>query len=550
MDAATGKEERLTSKGRYYTPDLSPSGEKIIAVHINDSLATTLDLINSATKNRESFFEAPSGHYYMNPRFIDETNVVYSLRSPDARMSLQLLDLGTGKTKELIPYSTGSIGLPNVKGDTVFFTAGFTGNDELYGYNIRSTELFQLTQSKTGNYHASADNDALYWSNFTSYGLQLQKSPVKDLLWKPVNINSLRSAAEMYPVALPKNSLSTTTKRYAEKRYSQSTRLFNFHSWQPNYIDPEFSLSLLSDNILNTFSNELFYLYNQNETSHSVGWNTAYAALFPVITGGVQHTRGRDFQVRNRTLTLDNIELRGGFYIPLNFTKGKSYKQLNFGSSYVFNRTWARGYYKDSLNAFSNSYLQHFVNWAQYLPMARQHIYPKLGIATTMQYRHLLKDEGYQVFNNTFLYLPSLGNHSIVINGSIQQRDTNSIVFGNRFANARGYQDYSLSRIWKVGANYHFPILYPDLGFASIIYFQRIRGNLFYDFARGYSNNKLISRDFKSIGGEMFFDTKWWNQLPVTVGIRVSHLLTQGLGGDRKGSTYFEFILPLSLIPD
>jgi hypothetical protein len=254
--------------------------------------------------------------------------------------------------------------------------------------------------------------------------------------------------------------------------------------------------------------------------------------------------------VRNRTLTLDNIELRGGFYIPLNFTKGKSYKQLNFGSSYVFNRTWARGYYKDSLNAFSNSYLQHFVNWAQYLPMARQHIYPKLGIATTMQYRHLLKDEGYQVFNNTFLYLPSLGNHSIVINGSIQQRDTNSIVFGNRFANARGYQDYSLSRIWKVGANYHFPILYPDLGFASLIYFQRIRGNLFYDFARGYSNNKLISRDFKSIGGEMFFDTKWWNQLPVTVGIRVSHLLTQGLGGDRKGSTYFEFILPLSLIPD
>lgn len=147
--------------------------------------------------------------------------------------------------------------------------------------------------------------------------------------------------------------------------------------------------------------------------------------------------------------------------------------------------------------------------------------------------------------------MPSVGNHSIVLNGSFQQRDTASIVFSNRFANARGFQDYNLSRMWKLGANYHFPIVYPDLGTANILYVQRVRGNLFYDFARAYSNDKLRSRDFKSVGGEMYFDTKWWNQLPVTFGFRISHLLTQGLlAGDNKGSTYFEFILPVNLIPN
>lgn len=35
--------------------------------------------------------------------------------------------------------------------------------------------------------------------------------------------------------------------------------------------------------------------------------------------------------------------------------------------------------------------------------------------------------------------------------------------------------------MYKLGVNYHFPIVYPDWGFANIIFFQRIRANAFYD---------------------------------------------------------------------
>jgi hypothetical protein len=103
--------------------------------------------------------------------------------------------------------------------------------------------------------------------------------------------------------------------------------------------------------------------------------------------------------------------------------------------------------------------------------------------------------------------------------------------------------------MWKVAANYHFPIVYPDFGIASIVYFQRLRGNLFYDYMRVYSNDKTLFRNLRSVGAELYFDTRWWNQQPVSFGFRISHLL-ESFATDVRGANWFEFILPLDLIPN
>jgi hypothetical protein len=226
------------------------------------------------------------------------------------------------------------------------------------------------------------------------------------------------------------------------------------------------------------------------------------------------------------------------------------YKFLNLGSDYVLNQTWLAHGLKDSSKQ-TNSYLRHFISWAHYLPSARQHIYPKFGYTLSGAYRHLLDRKGFQLIGNSQLFLPSFSNHSIVLTGSWQETDTNNIVFSNRFANSRGYDDYYFSRMWKAGANYHFPIAYPDIGFANIFYLQRLRGNLFFDFTKLYSKNKRASRNLRSIGGEIYFDSKLWNELPVSFGVRLSYLLDNGFTtNDRKGNTWFEFILPLDLIPE
>ena len=101
----------------------------------------------------------------------------------------------------------------------------------------------------------------------------------------------------------------------------------------------------------------------------------------------------------------------------------------------------------------------------------------------------------------------------------------------------------------KLGVNYHFPLFYPDWGFGSIVYFLRVRANAFYDFTRikDYNQNRvLVSRDLRSFGGEVYFDTKWWNQQPISFGFRYSRLQDAALQG--LSPNQWEFVLPVSLI--
>ena len=148
------------------------------------------------------------------------------------------------------------------------------------------------------------------------------------------------------------------------------------------------------------------------------------------------------------------------------------------------------------------------------------------------------------------MYVPGLlSTHNLLLNASFQERDTlGEVSFGNRFAYSRGYTGRYFTRMWKVAANYHLPLWCPDWGVGNILYIQRIRMNLFYDFTKVYSTDKKQTRDQRSVGGELFADTKWWNQYPLTFGIRVSQLLDRDQFDGFKG-TFFEFVMPVSIFP-
>jgi hypothetical protein len=144
------------------------------------------------------------------------------------------------------------------------------------------------------------------------------------------------------------------------------------------------------------------------------------------------------------------------------------------------------------------------------------------------------------------VYLPSVANHSLVLSGSYQQEDLSNIIFSNRFFNARGYDESDSARMWRASVNYHFPVAYPDWGFGGIVYFQRVRTNLFYDFSQLYSGSKDRKANVRSTGVELFFDTKWWNQLPVSFGVRYSYLLDAAASGIKQHQ--LELILPTDLL--
>jgi hypothetical protein len=555
LDIHTKEEKQITQKGKYFTPDLSLDGDRILAVSFTDSLQSELHVL-SRDGNVIRRIKAPANALFVHPRFINNDEYVVALRLGNSTMSMQRGSLSTGTAETVLQAGAATIGYPFVQNNNLYFVSSQSGNDDLYEMDLTGRfpvqRIRQLTFSQTGNYFPTVLNDTLTWSQFTSNGYRLQKAALNSIKAIQVSGDDLHKRMAPFKIALQEapNVLAQNERVFETSDYKKSTGLFNLHSWRPNYTDPEITYSLYSDNILSTFSNELFYRYNINETSHGFGLNTFYGGLFPVLNAGVEYTFDRTIETTSLTYTLNQLEARFGYNIPLNFTGGKMYKNFNIGSNYVYNQITPTEAYRNLLRSRTASYLHHFISYSQQLPRAVQHIYPKFAYAINLQHRHLLNDAGFQSLGGVSLYLPSIRNHSIVLAANIQETDTANITFSNRFANSRGYNDFYFSRMWRLSGNYHMPLVYPDKGIPGIVYFLRVRTNFFYDYAKVYSNDKTRSANQRSVGGEMYFDTKLFNALSATIGIRVSHLLDNDFSRTRpKGTNVFEVILPLNIIP-
>jgi hypothetical protein len=459
-----------------------------------------------------------------------------------------VVNVSTAENERITPPSFTVIGYPSVHNNIIYFTAAYEGNDDLYAYRLNDKKLFKLSSKQTGSYYANTSKDSIVWSQFTADGLQLQTDALNNMRWQEVTLPQNKKS--FFSVDEGENILATDTRKFEVSRYKKATELINFHSWRPYYDAPEYTFTLYGDNILSTFFTEIFYRYNENERSHGAGFDLGYGGLFPVLTAGAEYTFNRHVNITTPQSVvpglLNSYELRGGYYVPLDFSGGKTYKGLTFGSNYVFSNQVPVGSTKNILSTFNSSYLHHFVNWSQRLPRAVQNIFPKFGYALNNSYRHRLDENGYQAITKGELYLPSFSNHSIVLAGSFQQVDTSNVLFSNKFSLSRGYPDYYNSRMWRGSANYHLPLAYPDWGFGGIVYFLRVRSNLFYDYSRVYSKTRLSSANLRSTGAEIYFDTKWWNQLPVTFGVRYSYLLDAAKFGLNKHQ--WELVIPTNLI--
>jgi len=556
LDVQTGQQRKLTNRTKYFTPDISADGSKVAAVQVDVNGRSELHIIDANNGQVIKSIHSAEISLFTDPKFIDDKSVVTSVRLADGQSALATAEIETGNTIRLTPPSFNVVGYPCVTNGIIYFTASFAGNDDVFALRLSDKKIYRVSNGPLGNYFANAGNGKITWSAYTAEGYQLKQMEEKDIVWNGTATAISEKLVEKFPVAMAGGFndilLNKISKRtFATSKYKKGTNLLNFHSWRPYYEDPLFTFSLYGQNILNTLETEVYYLYNQNEKTSAVGFSGVYGAWFPYLNFGTELTFNREEIIGNKLRQWNQLDSRIGLSIPLSITSGQTFKNFSIGSYYVLRNEFNKGFFKDSLGNTSFSYLQHSVSWSQQVQRAVQHIYPRLAYAVSATYRHAITTyEGSQFITNGTLYLPGLMSaHNLLLSGSFQERDTLSQVsFGNRFAYSRGYTGRYFSRMWRLSANYHLPLLYPDWGFGNILYLQRIRGNIFYDFTKVYSRDKKTTRDQRSVGGEIFIDTKWWNQYPLTFGFRISRLLDQDQFDGFKG-TVFEFIMPVNIIP-
>ncbi|HTI10930.1 MAG TPA: hypothetical protein VL832_20310 [Puia sp.] len=558
LDPATGKDQRITSRSRYFAPDISPDGQHIVAVQESPEGACDLHLLNSATGQLEKVIPNRDSLFYTYPKFFNG-RIVSAVRNPKGEMSLALTDPADGTNSFLLPFSFQTIAFPSIKGDTIWFTASRNGEDRVFG--LAGGQLFRLTlpfgNPATGQYGFQAGARQYAWTTFTAVGYKLDTGSRATGRLEPMPLGE-------WARSLPIQGIDSLDEgpahlldgiglgNYPTKKYPLSFHLLNFHSWRPYINDPDYTFSLTSENILNTLESELYVTYNRNEQYKQVGADAVYGAWFPWIDAGWDYTFDRNALYGNQKVFWNETEGRLGFSIPLHFTRHLSYTNLQFGSDLVYNKRYYQGIFKDTFNSRAFAYIDPYVTFTNQVQQAPMQIYPRFAQVLTLSYNRAVTSlDANQFLASGSLYLPGLaGTHSLVLSGAFQQRDSlHNARFSNSFPFSRGYTAENFYQLWKLSANYNFPLLYPDWGIGNVVYFQRIRANAFYDYTNAldfYTNGNKYKATFRSYGTEIFFDTKWWNQLPVSFGIRYSHLIDRDFEG--RAPNQWEFILPLNLL--
>lgn len=561
LDATNGKQQTITRRTKYFSPDISEDGKRIVAVDESVDGKCALHILDA--ENGKILYKVPNPGqlFYTYPKFCGANKIISSVRNNSGKMSLAEIDIQTGNNKYLVPFSYNVIGFPYIYHDSIYFTNSYQQNDELFCYTYNNEKLWKLinkNENGIGKYEPVVNDSSIVFTTFTSSGYRLVQVAKNEITFKELDTLSMDKNTSSFGItslnSINSNLLySVPDRSFTANKYSKTYRLFNFHSIEPNINDPDYTLTLLGENILNTLQSQLSATYNRAEQSKKIGFATTYGALFPYLSAGISYTVDRRTTTASlKPVYFNEFEPYAGINIPLNFSKGRSFTFLNFGTRYVYNESAFKGLYKDSLGKISYSYISNFLLFSHQIQKARQEIFPKFAQTLSLSYKSAVTHYyGKQFMLNGNIYLPGFfKTHSLILNGALLTKDSSRQVnFSSEFPFSRGYASSNFYRMYKWGISYHFPLAYPDAGFGNIFYLLRLRTNLFYDDTHVndfHRNGNSFNADFRSAGAEINFDTKWWNQANVSLGFRYSYLFNRDLLGN-KGSNRWEIILPVNI---
>ena len=553
FDLTSQTEQVVRTGTRLFTPDISSDLQKILAIDLHTNDGSSIVKVDVATGNTDTVLSSAE-KIFSYPRFGKKENGFYAVhRQANGHMGIGWYNSSGKSERIMLATANRVIGYLQVQGDTLLFTSTYQGRDELWSIiddGITVKGPYRLASYPTGIYQAVLREGKLVGSVFTAEGFRLasfipkwELAPVEHTMQPLYTDKGISSADFGFSEKLK-------TRDFNISPYKKATKLVNIHSWRPYYDRPEYSFTLYGENVLNTFLTELAYTYNENEGSHKLGLDMAYGGSFIQTVYGANQTWQRSAYLnRDTTVHWDELAAYAGLRLPLNLTSGKNYRSLVLQTTVNTNQVKWTGIAKNLFKNANVNYLDFSVSYSAQSQRALRQIFPRWGQAISTRYRTALGNtNAWQMLVSGAIYLPGLGpTHNLVLTGALQSRDTlNQYIFSDNFPFSRGYRSVNFPRAYKVGVNYHFPLLYPDWGFGQLVYFQRVRMNVFYDQSVGKSLRTGRKFHFGTIGGELMFDTKWWNQEPVSFGLRYSRLLDRQFSGPTSAN-YWEIILPVAL---
>jgi hypothetical protein len=563
----SGRKRKLTEKGKYFFPALSPDRKEVVVVEhdVLEGKPAIVVLDTQSGEVKEKYIR--NANAVFQPRFSNDGKTIYFLDQTFGGISIEALDRGAGaKARNIRPRNTENIDMLSVAPNgTLIYSSGRDGVDNVYQLDPESGEVRQLTNEVVGAlFPLISETDNLYYVSPTPEGRRLKKLALgqaksADGLYSGLVAGMLPAGPSFFerPSAFAEEAkdLSSTVraKEYEVTDVSDKLHGFKVHSWALAGTTVAPGVGLQGANALNTVQAQATVLYNTNENRLISSVGVSYGGWFPVITASAT------FSDRNFTQLfpgLDTLNRLTGV--------GRGIDQTNFNLRAAVPLRWVSGEFRTTVQpSLSVGYLSlgstaegtlpsGFVNGqaglgvASFRRTALQQVMSTLGGSVSVFYDKGLGDDlGSRFLLRSAIQLPGVApTHGIRLTFDYQSENSqNAWQYSDGFQYARGYDANFNDNVYRFGANYQLPIAYPEFGFWGIYYLKRLRLNAFFDHG---SYNLAQLRDAQttnSAGVQLLFDNVFFNTGEASFGIEWSYLLNNhAFGSEDKGDIRARFL--------
>jgi len=553
-DFHTGKTKKLTSKSRYFSPAPSPDG-KIIAVTETDlTNHYAIVLLDSKSGKVMKQLPNPENVFFTQLRWMNDDTHLVAVALTREGAAIVKVNTADGSLENVTDYSPVEISRPFANGNYVFYSAGYTGIDNIYAIDLSTKEIFKITDVRFGAFEpvVSGDGRKLLFSEYTADGYRVREMNLNPSEWERFSTQT-KSDLKFHDALVKQEGIDLTKKsfdeKYQVKKYSALTAgLFNFYGWLPLPNIPEYGVEFYTQNIMSSLRGTVGVLYNTNDNSFHSYVKLTYAALYPLIDLGFNYGRATKFNVLYDTLASNFLKqpwrensLYGGLRFPFRLTQGRyisSIELTTYGEYYHVSLLDSADESKE-LSSTSFPAMKAALDFSRLLPQARQHVKPRWGQTLFAEYEKAFDENPERFYAFTQLYFPGLAKtHSLNFRFSYKNEAvTNTYRFNDDFIMPRGYKTAPFENIYLASVNYEFPIWYPDLAVPAVAFFQRLRGNLFFDYGEGVTN--LFHQPMKSMGAELMIDFRLFRLFQMTPAFRYSYAFDDYVGEKQP----FQFLI-------
>jgi hypothetical protein len=566
-DLSTGERKRISDKGKFFSPALSPDGLKVATVEVTYENLYSLVILDANSGKELWRFNYPDNDFIMQPAWhkSGEKIVVVALNDQGKKLDEIYLDSKARNTR--LQVNNVDVSTPVYIENDLIFHGTWSGIDNLYILREGNTEPLIFVSSEYGAVNPSVNPsfDQLAYSSYTDMGYQLKTMSLangENIPLSSVNNHSFAFYKTLEKqeegIAEPKQVEQNT---YTIKRYSRIANLFHLHSWFPAYLDIDNievnpGASLLFQNKLSTSFATLGYSWDLNSETGKYAASYIYNGWYPVLelsaeTGNRRLYYNADNEDRNFLWRQNEVNL--AISLPLSSQYNEYFIGINPQLSLGFTQATQSNQTPDSIYAGNSSYVSlketnfYTQGYRVYAYNQRRSverdIYPRFAQTVEFQYKHTPwqgADMGSIVAMRGALFLPSfIRHHGIRLSAALQRKErgennreqgTYSIFFnfGDVIAYPRGMIHQNHQYLTAFTADYTLPLWYPDLNIPHVVYIKRFRANLFYDFAYAQQfpselNRAGLNENFYSYGIGLTSDLHLFGFVaPFSLGVQMS----------------------------